>query len=106
MAEDPKTHYSKFPLEKVQGWLSFFTTAVDGLYPHPRGFDCGPCSSARCGRVPCMASETPDGVGLVNWKPTMNVRLIQELRTGLGLTVPVWPAATADTGDAVAYVPI
>jgi len=32
-----------------------------------------------------MTSETPDGAGLVNWQPKMNVQIIRELRIGLGI---------------------
>lgn len=106
MVTDPKAYYSKFPGEQVQGWLTFFTTAVDGLYPHPRGFDCGPCSSDRCGRIPCMTSETPDGAGLVNWQPKMNVQIIRELRIGLGIAQQDVACQLQECDGDVAVAPI
>lgn len=42
------------------------------LWPHTRGYDCGPCDlgkQGRCGRLPCMGSEgLPYGLPLINWQ--------------------------------------
>lgn len=75
----------KVPREQLQVWLSFLTTPQHELYPHPRGLDCGPCVSERCGRVPCYSSETPAGIGFVNWRPTPDTRFIRDIRNDLEL---------------------
>jgi len=46
--------YRKYPKSDLEKMLKFFTTPKDDLYPHPRGFDCGPCLTERCGYIPYL----------------------------------------------------
>jgi hypothetical protein len=80
-------YYDQFPRERVEAWLTFFTTPKNGLYPHPRGYDCGDCEASSSCRMDCMSSATPQGVGLINWQNKPHASLIAELRAGLKLPV-------------------
>jgi len=55
------------------------------LWPHARGYDCGPCAlSPRCGRLPCMGGEgLPRGLPFVNWQTSPATALIADLRNQL-----------------------
>jgi hypothetical protein len=83
---DAEHYYDKFPRERVESWLAFFTTPKNGLYPHPRGYDCGDCKASSTCRMDCMSSVTPQGVGLINWQNKPCTSLIADLRIGLGLS--------------------
>jgi hypothetical protein len=94
-------YYSKFPREKVEGWLTFFTTKQNDLWPHLRGFECGPCIG-HCS-LPCHTSETPNGIGPVNWQAKPCTEIIAKLRRGLGLdAVTSTETTTEDALEGVA----
>lgn len=93
MSEDWKTK------EILENCLKYITeprevrmnTKVVQLWPHVRGYDCGPCElglQGRCGRLPCMYGEgIPYGLPFINWQTTPHTALIADLKNQLGIDV-------------------